>query len=161
MGLNFFLSQLSAAWWVRQYFTMIHWHNRAQDSKVATKSVCPSCWLCSQTSQKSRATELNYRLWNDHTVWIQQKIYPRHVQELLVWEKLDDSDMKRQSLFKEMVEWVFCSTNLLNKWIWMWPQSCHMKFYSMGIKVSGFVKVFITGCENFSRTLLPNRCIEK
>lgn len=76
---------------------------RAQADKATAQSVCHSGWLCSWTSRKLSATEVNYRLWNDCVVCVQQKIHPRHIQGLLVWKKLDDSDMKRESLAKEIL----------------------------------------------------------
>lgn len=49
---------------------------RAQASKATAQSVCHSGWLCSWTSRKLSATEVNYRLWNDCVVCIQQKNIP-------------------------------------------------------------------------------------
>lgn len=53
-------------------------------------------------------------LWAIKWPWvcIQQKIYPRHVQGLLVGVKLDDSNMKRQSLSKKIVSFFFFSAQI-------------------------------------------------
>lgn len=50
----FFLPQLSAAWCVRQFFTMIEWHRRAQAGKVTAQSVCHSWWLRFTHIQKAQ-----------------------------------------------------------------------------------------------------------
>lgn len=141
---------------VSQFFTMISGHNKSSSWQGYHQKWCHSRWLCSRTYRKASATEVNYRFWNDHVVRVQQKkIYtPDVFKGCWFGRNLDDSDMKRQSLSKEIAVWIFYSTDLSNKWIWMWPQACHGKFYSMGIKVSGFEKAFIAGYENFSCILL-------